>query len=174
MKLTSLETTVQPSVAFDLSYVFLSHIYVCGLCAVCFPVTGLSMGGLCALCLPVTGFSVCGLCAICFLSHASLCVTCVPCGSCHRPLYVCGLCATCFPSQGSLWVACVGAFLICATMTTMCSFVSPYGYHGMYIQRRNKKDHKGRDKRNALRLWDNIWYTFAGWMQQVGALETLA
>ena len=61
----------------------------------------------------------------------------------------------------------VGAFVICGIGTSVCSYISPFGYRGRYTQRRDIDSTKGRAERNALRLHDSLWYSFASWMQQV-------
>lgn len=71
------------------------------------------------------------------------------------------------PFEWRLWAAVVVAFIVCGIGTTLCSFFSPYGYHGMYVQRVNKNSQKGYKDRNALRLWNSLWYSFSSWMQQV-------
>ena len=49
-----------------------------------------------------------------------------------------------------------GAFVTCAVMTSICGYLSPYGYRGSYIQRRRDDDQSRRDDRNNLSLFDNL------------------
>ena len=75
--------------------------------------------------------------------------------------------AFCAPFEWPLWGAVIGAFVIAALATTACSYLSPYGYGGQYVQRADPKDTTGQETHNVLRVVDSLWFTYSSWMQQV-------
>ncbi|KAK2146937.1 hypothetical protein LSH36_578g01076 [Paralvinella palmiformis] len=68
------------------------------------------------------------------------------------------------PFSNSLWLALGAACVLCAVVTTLVSWLSPYG-----TRRRWKPDQdpgRGEPNRNALSLWNSLWNAFSLWMVQ--------
>ena len=71
------------------------------------------------------------------------------------------------PFEWPLWYAVCASFFLCALVKSLCSFLSPFGFRGRYIQRRHKDDHRHKEAANNLNLNDSLWYSFGAWMAEV-------
>ncbi len=61
----------------------------------------------------------------------------------------------------------VGATVSCGIVIAMCSFLSPQGWRGRYIQRRRSSDHRHRPTQSKLNYHNAGWFAIASVMQMV-------
>ena len=71
------------------------------------------------------------------------------------------------PFDLPLWIAVIISTYICGFVVSICSFLSPFGFKGKYIQRQKKHDHKYRDRKNELNANNGVWFAFSSLMRQV-------
>lgn len=76
------------------------------------------------------------------------------------------------PFDLQLWLALLGCTFVCAGVISCCSYLSPYGYRGRYIQRRNKSNDTYADSRNELSLNNSIWFSMTSFLTQVNDNST--
>lgn len=72
------------------------------------------------------------------------------------------------PFEWKLWLAVAITTWLCGIFATLCSFFSPFGYKGRYIQRRNKNEMKHLSDKAALNYHNGVWFSFSSLMRQVG------
>ncbi|XP_002737751.2 glutamate receptor 2-like [Saccoglossus kowalevskii] len=70
------------------------------------------------------------------------------------------------PFSYDLWMAILLAMLFAGMCVSVCSYLSPYGYYGAYVQRPDSSDTSTYDARNSMNLYNALWFSFASWMQQ--------
>ena len=71
------------------------------------------------------------------------------------------------PFDLPLWIAVIVSTYVCGLVVSTCSFLSPFGFKGKYIQRSRKSDPKYRDRKNELNANNGIWFAFSSLMRQV-------
>ena len=73
------------------------------------------------------------------------------------------------PFEWSLWVSVMVATWVVAVAVTLCSFVSPLGYRGRYVQRRDKSDNKDQEDKALLNYHNGFWFSLASVLEQVSS-----
>ena len=63
-----------------------------------------------------------------------------------------------------LWICVIGATIFCGIVIAICSFLSPDGWRGRYIQRRNPKEIKHRATKSKLNYHNAGWFAIASVM----------
>ena len=71
------------------------------------------------------------------------------------------------PFDTPLWLAILGCNIACGLLVSSCSYFSPFGYKGRYIQRRNKDNQKHRNMRHELNFNNSLWHAFVSLLTQV-------
>ncbi|XP_077998513.1 glutamate receptor ionotropic, kainate 2-like [Glandiceps talaboti] len=70
------------------------------------------------------------------------------------------------PFSYDLWMAILLAMIFSGMCVSVCSYLSPYGYYGAYVQRSDPHDEGPYEGRNSMNLYNSLWFSFASWMQQ--------
>ena len=78
-----------------------------------------------------------------------------------------GLFALFEPFEYSLWGTIVVLTWLFGILVTLCSYFSPYGYRGRYIQRLRKKDSTYKDLQDELSYHHGVWFSVSSIMWQV-------
>ncbi|ELT96815.1 hypothetical protein CAPTEDRAFT_124092, partial [Capitella teleta] len=78
------------------------------------------------------------------------------------------------PFDTPLWLSILGCNLACGALVALCSYLSPYGYRGRYIQRRNKENQKHRASRGELNFHNSLWHAFVSLLTQGSNITAIA
>ncbi|XP_070561125.1 glutamate receptor ionotropic, kainate 2-like isoform X2 [Ptychodera flava] len=70
------------------------------------------------------------------------------------------------PFSYDLWMAILLAMIFSGMCVAVCSYLSPYGYYGAYVQRENPHDNSADSTKSLMNLYNALWFSFASWMQQ--------
>ena len=73
------------------------------------------------------------------------------------------------PFEIDLWTAVIGAMVVCGVATTICSYLSPFGFYGRYSQRLDQQNLSTEEERKKLNIFNSLWFSFAALMQQVSS-----
>ena len=71
------------------------------------------------------------------------------------------------PFEWKLWLAVGCATCFCGIAPSICSFCSPFGYRGRYLQRRKRHDMRFYGNRGALNFHNGVWLSISSLMGQV-------
>ena len=75
------------------------------------------------------------------------------------------------PFEWDLWIAVVASFLVSGIAVSVCSYCSPYGYRGRYIQAAEEERHQFAVFRHTFSFYNSLWFSFASWQKQVNFLN---
>ncbi|XP_077990845.1 glutamate receptor ionotropic, kainate 2-like [Glandiceps talaboti] len=70
------------------------------------------------------------------------------------------------PFSADLWIAIFVSMVSCGVCVSLCSYLSPYGYHGTYIQRVDLSDKTAQATHTMMSLPQAMWFAFASWTHQ--------
>nr|XP_002730360.1 PREDICTED: glutamate receptor 1-like [Saccoglossus kowalevskii] len=70
------------------------------------------------------------------------------------------------PFSTDLWIAIFVSMVACGVGVSLCSYFSPYGFHGMYIQRIDLSEQRSYSSRKLMSLPQAFWFAFASWTHQ--------
>ncbi|XP_070556833.1 glutamate receptor ionotropic, kainate 2-like [Ptychodera flava] len=70
------------------------------------------------------------------------------------------------PFSGDLWIAIFVSMVLCGVCVSLCSYLSPYGYYGRYIQRIDLEDESDAELHKLMSLPQAMWFAFASWTHQ--------
>lgn len=75
------------------------------------------------------------------------------------------------PLNMALWVTIMGTVWVTGICVTLCSYFSPYGWRGRYVQRRDKSNHKHREGKAELNYWNGVFFAVGSVLNQVKLLS---
>ncbi|XP_033097831.1 glutamate receptor 2-like [Anneissia japonica] len=70
------------------------------------------------------------------------------------------------PFDSLLWTTVIAATLMVGIIISICSYLSPHGYYGAYLTRSDPDDMSDYDNRNALNMYQSLWFSYASLVQQ--------
>ena len=71
------------------------------------------------------------------------------------------------PFSMRLWLVVGGAYILCGLVTTLVSWLSPFGKRGAFSSSPDTVRDKYKPDRNVFNLWNSLWHTFSMWSTQV-------
>ncbi|ELU10007.1 hypothetical protein CAPTEDRAFT_43271, partial [Capitella teleta] len=78
------------------------------------------------------------------------------------------------PFDTALWMAILVCNIACGFLVCSCSYLSPYGYRGRYIQRRDKRNQKFRANRKELSFGNSLWHSFVSILTQGSNINAIS
>ncbi|XP_071946218.1 glutamate receptor ionotropic, kainate 1-like [Antedon mediterranea] len=70
------------------------------------------------------------------------------------------------PFEPLLWIIVIAATFLVGVVISVCSYLSPHGYYGAYLTRAEPDDMSEYDTRNALNMYQSLWFSYASLVQQ--------